>query len=191
MKNLIRTSLLGLLALPLAAQSTSIGGGLIVALDGLKKATNNTTAFQLNAGYETKVPGTEIPTRATLTGAIMPGSEEDGLKTSLQMLMLSSDILIETPVQGLRGVAGLSASVWKQKLSGAEPTATGKTFPMESVNGVKLGFRLGLEYAFTKNVSGEFLFQQTELSGKNTTTTLVRRAGVNPAWFQLGVRYTF
>ncbi len=66
--NIPRTLLLGLLALPLAAQSTafSVGGGVILGLDSYKKAVNNSTGLMLNGAWETTVVKSGIPARVSL-----------------------------------------------------------------------------------------------------------------------------
>ncbi|MEI8329812.1 MAG: hypothetical protein WCG14_07445, partial [Chlamydiia bacterium] len=61
----LRSSLLGLLVLPLAAQGTgfSLEGGALLGNDSLKKATNASLGFHLGADYGTRLVGTEVPAR--------------------------------------------------------------------------------------------------------------------------------
>jgi len=201
----IRTLLLSLAVLPLGAQGFSASGSLIQGLDSLKKATNATTALIAGVDYDTHIYGTEVPTRLGLALASMPGQERFGLKTSLTLIQLHSDLYLATPNPKLRGLVGLSLNKYSQSRTGTENTSDALDidhhFPMNSTaaDGVKLGLRLGLDYRFSDRWSMELLLQQTELAGKNLAgdiqapdgTSLVRQGGINPAWFQVGVTYHF
>jgi len=194
--NPARTCLLGLLALPMAAQSTNFSGGvaLIYGLDSYKKAVNNTTGLTLNVGYDTSVYKSGIPARVTFGASLMPGKERNGLKTSLTLFQLAGDILIETEVQGLRGVVGLSVNSYSAKFSGYESPAVFDAdhhFPFRDAKGLKGGVRLGLEYSFSKQWSGQALLQATELAGRQRYDPLIRQGGINPAWLEFGARYRF
>jgi len=192
----IRTLLLGLLVLPLSAQSSafSAGGALIQGLDSYKKAVNSRTGFLVNGAWDTKVLKSGIPARLSLSVGFMPGKELNGLKTSLNLIQVSGDILIDTQIQGLRGVVGLSLNKYSAKFSGEEsPSAfdVEHHFPFRDVDGVKGGLRLGLEYRLTGRVTCEALLQTTELAGRQRQDALIRTGGINPGWLQLGARYTF
>jgi hypothetical protein len=116
------------------------------------------------------------------------------LKTSLNLLQAHGDLLIETGRSSLHGLAGLSVNSYSMSRSGTEsedPQDRDHHFPLRDVKGLKLGLRLGINYAFTRNLSGELLFQQTELSGKDLEDPYVRQGGINPAWIELDVRYHF
>jgi len=194
--NVIRTCLLGLLVLPLSAQSTafSAGGALILGLESYKKAVNNTTGFVVNGAWDTEVLKSRIPARLSLGFGLMPGKETNGLKTSLSVIQLSGDILIETQIEGLRGVVGLSMNKYFAKYSGQESQSVFDSdhhFPFRDVDGIKGGIRLGLEYSVNKQISCEVLLQATELAGRQRTDTLIRKGAVNPGWLQFGARYKF
>jgi len=194
--NVMRTILLGLLALPLAAQSTpfSAGGALILGLDSYKKAVNNSTGLMANVAWDTTVYKSGIPARLSFGVGLMPGKALNGLKTSLTLLQGSGDILINTDIDGLRGIVGLSINKYSAKFSGEEsPSAldVDHHFPFHDVSGLKGGLRLGLEYSFSKVLVGEALLQTTELAGRQRNDTLIRRGGINPGWIQLGARYKF
>lgn len=210
MNAIVRTSLFGLLVLPLAAQSTGIsaGGAIINGLevsDSLKKVTNNATGISVNAAYDVMIPGSEVPARISLAYVNIPGkattystpTSDGSLRTTLNIFQLSGDLLITSPVAGLRGIVGLSFNKFSLDQAGNEDKSAANAgnpsahFPVVDASGVKMGFRAGLDYAFTKRISGEVLFQQTELSGHQRGDTLVRRGGLNPAWFQFGIRYHF
>ncbi len=211
MNTMIRMALAGFLALPLAAKDgdLSLGGGAILALDGLKKVTNASLGFALTGGYETTFYKSDVPLRLSATLAFMPGTAQDyslrsgsltasgSLKTSLTAFQVSGDLLITTSIPALRGLAGISITNYSMSTSGTEdarPEFAGYAaahFPLKDAKGLKLGLRVGLEYRFTDTLTGEVLLQQTELGGKQKTDPLVRAGGINPAWLQLGVRYMF
>jgi len=194
--NVARTCMLGLLALPLAAQSTdfSAGGALIYGLDSYKKAVNSTTGLTLNIGYDTAVYKSGIPARITFGVGLMPGKERNGLKTSLTLFQLAGDILVQTDVPGLRAVFGLSINSYSAKFSGFESPAVfdaDNHFPFRDAKGLKGGLRLGVEYAFSTRWSGQALLQATELAGRQRYDPLIRKGGINPAWLEFGARYKF
>lgn len=196
MKSLIRFSLAALLALPLAAQDSgfTVGAGLMLPLDSLKKATNGGISASLQADYRTTLPGTEVATRVGLGLVAMPGQDRNGLKTSLNLAQAYGDLVLDLPAASLRGIVGLSLNSYTMSTTGTEsldPEDVAHHFPVRDAKGLKLGLRLGLTYAFSRQVAGELLFQQTELSGKDLADPLVRVGGINPAWLQLGVRYSF
>jgi len=210
MNAIVRTSLFGFLVLPLAAQSTGIsaGGAIINGLEvseSLKKVTNNATGISINAAYDIVIPGSEVPARISLAFVNIPGkattystpTTDGSLRTTLNIFQLSGDLLIATPAEGLKGIVGASLNKYSLDLEGNEDKTAANAgnpsahFPVVDASGVKVGFRLGLDYTFTKRLSGEVLFQQTELSGHQRNDTLVRRGGLNPAWFQFGIRYHF
>jgi hypothetical protein len=199
----LRTTLLSLLVLPLGAQGFSVTGSFILPLESLKKATNGSSAYSAGFDYETRLYGTDVPARAGLAFAAMPGSEKFGLKTSLTLVQLHGDIYLTTPNPKLRGLVGISFNSYSQSRTGTEDTADALDidhhFPMHDVKGVKLGLRLGLDYRLAKNWSMELLFQQTELAGKDLSgditdpngVGLVRQGGINPGWLQLGATFRF
>jgi hypothetical protein len=198
--NFIRTSLLGLLALPMAAQSTGInvGAALIVApkeyFGSYDKAVHNTIGGIINVGYDFNFYQTDVAGRATLSFASMPGKEDNGLKTSLNSVQLAGDVFLQTPLQELRGVVGISLNEYSASFSGTEDwqsSDSDRHFAFKDCKGLKFGYRLGIEYSFSKALSGEILIQQTELAGHSISDNFVRRGGVNPAWMQLGVHYQF
>jgi hypothetical protein len=198
--NRIRISLLAMLALPLAAQDTgfSAGGGFIVApksyFGGYDKAVNNTLGYYVNGAYKMGTTDSKIAGRAGLTIGFMPGKERDGLKTSLTLYQVSGDLVIQTSIPSLSGVVGVSVNSYSASFSGVESQTADDTvhhFPFKNCKGIKGGLRLGLEYSFTKHLSGDLLFQQTELAGQVASDSFKRAGGINPAWLQLGLSYKF
>lgn len=194
--NVVRTCFLGLLALPLASQTTnfSAGGALINGLDSYQKAVNATTGLTLNIGYDTTIYKSGIPARVSLGVGLMPGKDLRGLKTSLTLFQLAGDVLVETEVQGLRGVLGLSVNSYSARFSGYENPAVFDAdhhFPFRDAKGLKGGLRIGMEYEFSQRWVGQALLQATELAGRQRYDPLIRRGGINPAWVEFGVRYRF
>lgn len=192
----LRTSALGLLALPLAAQGAgfSLAGGLLYGNDSLTKATHQATGFLLGADYSTRVVGTDVPARLGLSLASMPGSASNGLKTSLALTQLHGDVLIQTGLPAIKGLAGLSVNSYSMSRSGIEsqdPNDVDHHFPIRDAKGLKLGLRLGATWAVAERWSLDLLFQQTELSGKDLQDPLVRHGGINPSWFELDLRWHF
>lgn len=193
---LARTCLLGLLALPALAQSSpfTVGGSLIYGLDSYKKAVNANTGLTLNAGYDATLLKSGVPARVSFGISLMPGKELNGLKTSLTLYQLAGDILVDTGISDLRGIIGLSVNSYTAKFSGYESPSVNDVdhhFPFRDAKGLKGGLRFGLEYAFNRGWSGQALLQTTELAGRQRYDPLIRRGGINPAWFEFGVRYRF
>jgi hypothetical protein len=192
----IRTSILGLLVLPLAAQAPgfSVAGGPILGFESLKKATNNTVGYQLGTDFTGHVPTTEIPARVGLAIASFPGKELNGLKTSLTLAQLHGDLLL--PLEGIHGYGIFGGSLNSYSMSTAGTESTDELdidhhFPVRDAKGLKLGLRLGLGFNLSKRVGLELTFQQTELSGKDLNDPMVRVGGVNPGWLNLDLRFTF
>ncbi len=194
---LIRTSLLGLVVLPLAAQTPgfSVAGGPILGFESLKKATNNTLAFQIGADYTGHDLGSDIPARAGLALASMPGKDWNGLKTSLLLTQLHGDILLPLPRIHGYGILGASLNTWSMSKSGTEdtedPLDRDHHFPIRDAKGLKLGLRVGVGFNLTRNLALEAVIQQTELAGKDLEDPLVRQGGINPGWLNLDIRFSF
>jgi hypothetical protein len=196
MIQILRMCVLGLLALPLAAQSSgfSLTGGAVLGTESLKKATNNNTGLVLGADWGTKVWDTEVGARVGLLGASLPGTEKNGLKTSLTLLQAHGDLAIPTALSRLSGLVGLSLNSYSMTKAGVEssdPADIDHHFPVRDAKGLKLGLRLGLNLAFSKQFSGELMFQQTELAGKDLTDPMLRQGPINPSWFELDLRWHF
>ena len=195
-----------LVAGPLMAQSAgngfSVSADYIRGLDDLKKATNSITGFTLGAGYQNFIFNSEIPFRVSLNYQVLPGKSTDqDLKTSLKSVQVAGDIFVDTPVQHLRFVAGLSLQKYSVDNTGSIRDVDGalvKSFPVDTGKGIKFGARLGFEYRFNRSWSGEVLYQLTELGSTPTVVGAeadpaqgLGHGGINPAWVQLGARFHF
>lgn len=210
MRNMIlmMLPLCGLAALSAQSPEYSVGVGLIQALDGLKKVTHASTGLALEGAATMPIRDTASLGRLSLSANLMPGKQHGTAKSSLRSLQLSLDALLDTPLPSLRAVVGFSGNNYSVSNSGTETFRpetgigmTGKYAPVDvwavtDTRGLKLGIRLGLAYQWDRHLSGEFLFQSTELGGgtyETSGTTFVRTndGPVNPSWFQFNLRYTF
>ncbi len=192
----LRSILMGLLVLPLAADPSafSVGGGVILGLDSYKKVVNNNVGFMVNGAWETTLLRSGVPARVSLGVGFMPGKAYNGLKTDLTLVQVAGDILLETGSPKFRGIFGLSLNSYTAKFSGVESQSIFDSehhFPFHDCKGVKGGLRLGMEYNYSRHMTFEALFQVTELAGRQRNDVLIRRGADNPGWLQLGARYQF
>ena len=198
---LIGISLLSLLALPLAAQDSgfSVNGGVIWApstyFGSYEKVVNNNSGYYIGGSYTTGASEGGVVCRGTASYFAMPGQvRSNGLKTSIDLIQVAGDVVFPTGVEGLDGVVGLSANVFSVTNTGVESADKNDVaghFPVKDGSGLKGGVRIGFEYAFTKSLKAEVMFQQTELGGQNGSDPVKRAGGVNPGWMQIGFRYNF
>lgn len=163
-----------------AKKSWTAGASLTAALDGLKEVTHKTNGFVVDFGYNGNLGNTSVPFRASLGYQMFPGADNFGLKQSLTSVQLAGDLFIESGLKNLSFITGLTVNKYKAKAEGFGINET------ESVKGVKLGARLGLEYQFNPAWSAQLMVQMTELGTNATATT-----GINPSWIQAGVKFHF
>ena len=202
MNAFIRTSLVGLLALPLVAQDSGFGikGGAILGLNSLKKATNGTAGLTLGLDYRTHITGTQIPARIGISLSSMPGKTTGGptayswvwndgtddhheegiipssaLKTSLTLAQLHGDIFITTAIPELQAFVGLSLNSYSAKKTGTE------------VPGVPAQAAGQSDESYEAQVSA--FHEATMLDGKNHFA--VRDAKGLKLGLRLGVSYSF
>lgn len=175
----------------------SVSASVVSGMDALKSVTNNRSGFTLGLAYE-HMTAIEVPVRFELSSIYLPGRDRQGLKTSLNSVQLASEVFIKTPVEGLRFLTGLTLNRYSVSNSGETRDAQGnlvKAFPVDSVKGIKLGGRLGMEYALNERVSLNCIFQLTELGATAPEVASeepsVAKGGSNPSWIQIGMRYRF
>lgn len=167
-----------------AQKTWTAGASLTAALDGLKEVTHKTNGFVVDFGYNGHLGNSAVPFRASLGYQNFPGTANAaGLKQSLTSLQLAGDLFIASPWKNLQFITGLSVNKYKVKSESATVNTT------DSAKGPKFGARLGLEYQFTSAWSAQLLIQMTEL-GTNAPKPFAT-TGVNPSWFQAGVKYSF
>jgi len=181
-----------------------IGASLSVPTDSLKVITNKgpLAGFGIEAGYTGHVPGSTVPFRSGIAVNSFAGEEHDlpiGLaangtllgtfksKTSLTHFQIFGDVHVATGFDKLNLALGLSLNKWqaKNEVPAAYETDEFKN-GTHAVKGLKMGARIGLEYAFTQKWQASAMLQAVEFG-----TDRLQTKGYNPAWIQFGVRYTF
>ncbi len=174
-----RFLMLPLLTLPLLAQANPFEASLTatVASGDLNKMvrSNNLAGWSLGfaARHELK-PG--LNTRFHLAFMSLRGKDGTGLQNANRPHINGGlDLMQDSGAWTFFG--GLTATQWKQNTSGTtNPLFTGAN----ANNGVKLGFRVGAEYAFSPAWRAQFAFNQAEFN-----------AVLNPAWYSVGMVYRF
>jgi hypothetical protein len=188
---------LGLVAMAsagiLGAQETGwqAGGALSYAsgMDLKRHFTNQDIGFILEGGYVGKLAASTVPFRTNLSFNFFPGKTTNGSKIDLNGMQLAGDLFISTPMEKLRIITGLSLNKWSMKVTTPAENYT------NSVKGLKFGGRIGFDYAFSKHVTGEVIFQAVELGSdmdyQKTPDYPNGTYGINPSWLQFGVKYHF
>jgi len=172
-----------------------VGGGLLGALDSTKVVTHSTLGFNVTGGADFRVADGSYGFRPGVAIYFLPGSAQDGVKTSLTNFQVYGDVVFDSGVQNLSFSAGLSVQRWYYKTT-ADPGLASPLGLDEKgfLNGTKLGFRIGVEYRFNKSFTAELLLQQTDLGSKDGDpkgTIYSPGSNVTPAWMQVGVKYHF
>ena len=177
-------------ATPAAAQDTKssfhVGLNGTYAMDGLHNITNNYTGYSAEVGYTGHLANTTVPFRTTLSFEKFAGKVEDGFEQSLTGVQLAGDLIIHTGAAHLDIITGISINKWDLKTNPTpEPLVPGVP-DKDPAKGTKFGARLGLELNFNDHWAGSFMIQATELG-----TTRNANSGVNPSWYQFGIKYHF
>lgn len=177
--NLKRFLILTLLACPLMADGNPFEVALTatIANGDLNKMVRSGNLAGYTVGFAARQsikPG--LNTRLHLSFMSLRGLDKTGLQNANRPHINGGlDIMQDTGNWTFFG--GMTASQWKQNLNGA-------TNPMfigtNASDGVKFGFRVGAEYAFSKELRGQFAFNQAEFNKV-----------LNPSWYSLGVVYRF
>lgn len=186
-------------------------GAFTQGYDSLKKATYATYGLTAGGGIVTTIPGSKMPLRAGLALATFPGKQHGSAKSSLGLTQLTVDAGFGPDTSRLKGFFGLSLNKWTVKNAGTETYAKDKTgnwapvdvFAVKNTSGLKVGLRLGANYAVNTHWSVDITIQQTELAGASRTAKVLpdgsletdpnlgMRGTINPAWIQFGARYIF
>lgn len=207
--------------LPLLALATVLGaqepvrleafGAFTQGYDSMKKATYATYGLTVGGGIVTTIPDSKMPLRAGLAFATFPGKQHGSAKSSLGLTQFTVDAGFGPDASRLKGFFGLSLNKWSVKNTGTETYAKDATnnwrpvsvFAVKNTSGLKVGLRLGANYAVNEHWSVDLAVQQVELGGASkyakvlpdgsldTDPNLGMRGTINPAWVQLGARYTF
>lgn len=179
----------------------ALNAGAIGALDALKKVTGAGTGLALGLSRELRVQETAIPLRVSLNLHVLHGKAGEGeLKTSLQSLQVAGDVLLETPLRGVRWVTGFSLNRYRVSNSGVpqqDPSGSFRTYWAATPDtGVKAGLRFGLHFRTSRRWSAELLYQVTEL-GRTPAEVASKlmpsavKGPTNPAWLQVGMGLHF
>jgi hypothetical protein len=189
-----------------------VGGGLLGALDSTKTVTHSTLGFNVTGGADFRAADGTYGFRPGVAIYVLPGSTQDGVKTSLTNFQVYGDVVFDSGIKNLSFSGGLSVQRWYYKTTADAGVVSPLGFDDKGfLNGTKLGLRLGVEYRFSKSFTAELLFQQTELGSKDGDAkgnvyssngnfppptpaqegALINGTNTNPAWLQVGVKYHF
>lgn len=181
--NLKRLIALPLVALPLCAQSAPGGnpfeftGTITIANADMNKMvrSNNLAGYSLGFAARQEIkPG--LNTRLHIALMSLRGNDGTGLDNASRP-HVNGGLDIMQDVNRWTFFGGLTATQWKQNPNTATlPLFTGAN----ATSGVKLGYRIGAEYAFTPQVRGTLSFNQAEFNKV-----------LNPSWYALGMTYRF
>ena len=211
-------------AASLKAQSPlSVGINLVDGLDGLKAVTGKASGFTLDFGYQGLIGSTGLPFRASLAYLAFPGSNsvdihdllsdngsqsttwkpvtKTGVNRDLTDLQLACDVYMNTGVEHLSLVTGLSVNKWHTNNEWLNLGRAEDGTPHSNGPQLKLGFRAGLAYEVSKNYTIQvryqfaalgYLFSIDDRPQANVTPgSLVADQRMNPSWIDFGVTYRF
>lgn len=177
--NLKRFLILPLIALPLMAEGSPFEASLTatVANGDLNKMvrSNNLAGWSIGLALRQEIkPG--LNTRFHMAFMSLRGKDLTGLDNANRPHVNGGlDIMQDLGAWTFFG--GMTATQWKQNtLTAKDPLFIGTN----ASSGVKFGFRVGAEYAFSKSIRGQFAFNQAEFNKV-----------LNPSWYSLGVVYRF
>ena len=184
------------------AQEMTIGGGITIANDSLKKVTHNSLGLNFNVSTQMPIASSNVKFRPGLGLNILPGKWgenndiDNGLvtesKTQLINIQATFDVLVPLPVPGIDHLAlvtGLSINNWRY--SGQTKDGNPHPFGLQGSAApadIKVGLRVGVDYRINKQWSSELLLQVVEFGSRNTE---VHYHNFTPSWLQLGVGYHF
>ena len=188
--NFSRTLLaLAAISMPSMAQSRyEASVSLVLASGDLNKmaSSNNLAGYSLGGAVRFEIkPG--LDHRFHLDAMSFRSKTGTGLQGNRapKHLSFGYDVVYQSSDK-LSVFGGLLGMKWKQDSASATlPDFTDKSIPGNALpnnegKGTKLGARIGLEYAYTKNWKGVFSYTQTEFNKR-----------LNPGWYNLGVTYRF
>lgn len=175
---------LALAAAPLVAQTPfELRGAMILGGSDLGKMTssNNLSGYSLDvAGRLDIKPG--LAHRFYVGALALSGARGTGLEGSEapRHFHYGWDVVYQA-TDKLSVYGGFLAQRWKiDEAKATLPAFTDQNNRNNLGKGTKLGARIGVEYAYTKHVSGILGFTQTEFNKL-----------YQPGWFDLGVAYRF
>ncbi len=197
----LRTAMMGLgvaalQVLPASAQEMrhwSASLNYVIPTDNLKEITNAQDKYaglNMDFGYMGHLGATNVPLRTSLGINYLPGRTHDwGGKASLTGYYLATDVYVNSGLKNLQFITGISLNKWR-----ASVELPGVIDESQSVPGIKFGGRIGFAYQMTPALSLDGVLQVVELGHDLFMMDPMPSAGakgLNPSWFQLGVRYSF
>jgi hypothetical protein len=136
--------------------------------------SNNLAGYTLGFGARSELrPG--LNTRLHLALMSIRGADKTGLENANRP-QTTGGLDIMQDVDKWTFYGGLTATQWKQGPNPTLPAFSGAN----TTNGVKMGYRIGAEYAFSKNIRANMAFNQAEFNKV-----------LNPSWYSLGLTYRF
>jgi len=213
----------------------SVSGSVGLGTDDLNSITNtgtswwNVGAYNVNLGYSGQFAGSTVPFRASLGINWLPdgnGSTRnlsdlewmiEPQQRNLFGVQLATDLFFDSKISdNLKILVGMSINKWTLNYTstesmegewdagGWEGDGLRHSF---SVPGIKLGFRIGLEYQLSDKMSFDVIFQMIEVGHSNMVakwtesdsqywdpdgvTPVYGPTAWNPSWLQFGLKYRF
>ena len=173
---------LPMLAAPLMAEDSAAGNpfefnlNAVIANGDMNRMvrSNNLAGYTLGFGVRSEIrPG--LNARLHLALMSIRGGDGTGLENANRPQTTGGlDIMQDMAKWTFYG--GLTATQWKQGPNSTLPAFSGTN----TTNGVKLGYRIGAEYLFTKSLRANMAFNQGEFNKV-----------LNPSWYSLGITYRF
>jgi hypothetical protein len=186
---------------------------LTAAQPSLSKVTHHTLGYGAQLGLATHISGTNVPVRIGLGMGLFPGGQYGSIKSTLYHSQIFADVFLPTGLRNTTWFLGLSGNRYHIKNEGQETWTPDPSYSVYANPGSvfaltaaevdrknRAGFRIGLNYRYNRNLAAEFLGQTTEL-GLRKAHYMINASGaqvyagtvgnVNPAWLQVGIRYTY
>lgn len=182
--NLTRTlaALVSIAAPALAQSPFEVSATALIASGDTNRMAqvNNLAGFTLGAACRFEIkPGLDHRLHVDLTS--LRAKEGTGLEGSApKHVQFGYDVVYQAKDK-LSVFGGLLAMKWKlDEAKATLPDFTDQGARNNEGKGTKFGARLGLQYAYTKQVSGVLSYTQTEFNKK-----------LNPGWYSMGLAYRF
>lgn len=196
-----------------------VGGGLANAVGTVAERGGVNLGLNLNGGFTYAFAEGGAKARPFVGLTFLGGKGKEGIdannnlvagssiKSTLTNMQAGVDLVIPIGESNVSTVFGLTVGKFNFNTSGArkgeyssigidagnvDPDSTARTGDANgsgSYPGVKLGYRLGLEYAVSGKLAVDVTLQQFQLGRRFSDATA--SMSVNPAWLQVGVKYTF
>ena len=177
---------LPMLATPLMAEDSTAGNpfefnlNAVIANGDMNRMvrSNNLAGYTLGFGVRSEIrPG--LNARLHLALMSIRGGDRTGLENANRPQTTGGlDIMQDIAKWSFYG--GLTATQWKQGPNPTLPAFSNTPAGNNISGGVKMGYRIGAEYSFTKSLRANVAFNQAEFNKV-----------LNPSWYSLGLTYRF